>query len=840
MKSYYNSIIFYFFLLISLISLCLANGNNNDERTYSTDSIRNFIQWFNENGGKANKITIQESIDPSLGLGIYTLDNVNESDEVLYVPNNLVFSIESLQSSNDPIHQKIFKKYASNNENDILVSILLLEKYRGIESFYFPYIELLPRNIPNLMSFSSEELQALEDKKLMKIAIEYKNRYKDVYETCYAIALECWNSKYLDMLTYHDFIWANAIIDSRGFRIRGKVYLVPFADMFNYKSHENFRMRESGEFFLKYHLLDSQGIRIHADRNAVKSQELFEDYGDNSDSIYMLHHGFIPDVNPFKCLEISGFNNVTLTKSQLQLMTVLKFKQIPQQCLDEVSFYNLGKVLKIYLISMSFNNKELEYCESLISNMKTNGLSWNQVFDKCKYNQVMEFLDVYAKSRMFLTHSTLPYKLPLDASDSSFNDLEEDSLELRTLAFLQAALEFQYPNYNTTLSQDQEDLLNQSNVKLQIALKYRINQKNLWFNVCVIYGAHCNISNKESSSSSDLSLELQVSRFNEWFQSNLVNSIGFQENKRNKIKAQVSETYRISAVVVDDILGNETYLHVPLSVIIDHEMIRQPSYPLYDLIQTIEKKYKRTDEFHELLFVLLYERFVRIETSFYWPYLSLLPSIEDLAMPTAWNNSYDPISKSFSLGNNTVSQRLYPSFLVSYILAYRTKIQRLYQSISSMEEIIAYDQKFLNIFTYENYLWGNLILDSRSIWWYGKRHLVPMLDFVNCQENPNVIHETHVHSTNLDDSLQYAITKSDGKYSIGDELFENYGQPNYVYYQYHGFILPNNSHDCVLFEMRMSEKEILAIDFSSPIVMRIAKVICIYFYLYIPSNSYYL
>jgi len=33
----------------------------------------------------------------------------------------------------------------------------------------------------------------------------------------------------------------------------------------------------------------------------------------------------------------------------------------------------------------------------------------------------------------------------------------------------------------------------------------------------------------------------------------------------------------------------------------------------------------------------------------------------------------------------------------------------------------------------------------------------------------------------------------------GDQIFENYGQPNYIYFLYHGFILTENAHDCVLF-----------------------------------------
>jgi hypothetical protein len=54
-------------------------------------------------------------------------------------------------------------------------------------------------------------------------------------------------------------------------------------------------------------------------------------------------------------------------------------------------------------------------------------------------------------------------------------------------------------------------------------------------------------------------------------------------------------------------------------------------------------------------------------------------------------------------------------------------------------------------FTEEIYVWATSILDSRSIWWSGVRHLVPMLDFVNCLERTSEGGELlRVHATKYD------------------------------------------------------------------------------------------
>jgi len=108
--------------------------------------------------------------------------------------------------------------------------------------------------------------------------------------------------------------------------------------------------------------------------------------------------------------------------------------------------------------------------------------------------------------------------------------------------------------------------------------------------------------------------------------------------------------------------------------------------------------------------------------------------------------------------------------------------------------------------TESNYFWGTVILDSRSIWWEGKRHLVPMLDFVNCYEYADS--PDQVHSTTLDPTTQsFAVTQSPQNFKEEEQLFENYGQPNHIYFAYHGFTLPLNSHDCVLLEITISNEE---------------------------------
>jgi hypothetical protein len=164
--------------------------------------------------------------------------------------------------------------------------------------------------------------------------------------------------------------------------------------------------------------------------------------------------------------------------------------------------------------------------------------------------------------------------------------------------------------------------------------------------------------------------------------------------------------------------------------------------------------------------------------------------------------------------------RLKPSSILQPTLDYRAHVKNMYEKILSIDLVKSFFPA--DIFTFENYRWATAILDSRSIWWSGKRHLVPMLDFINCIEGPE---GSRVHSTALDDTGKYALTKSPWSFNKGEQVFENYGQPNHIYYTYHGFILPINKHDCVSFELSMTTEEIQRINWSDDRIRGIANYI---------------
>jgi hypothetical protein len=61
-------------------------------------------------------------------------------------------------------------------------------------------------------------------------------------------------------------------------------------------------------------------------------------------------------------------------------------------------------------------------------------------------------------------------------------------------------------------------------------------------------------------------------------------------------------------------------------------------------------------------------------------------------------------------------------------------------------------------------------------------------------------------------------------FKIGHQVFENYGQPNHIYFLYHGFSIQGNSHDCVYWILPLSEEERTA-GASTPTGQEVLKVL---------------
>lgn len=227
----------------------------------SDSAVLSFQRWFNANGGIAKGLDL--SVFPEMGRGVLASIDISSKQEILFIPTSLIFSVSSAQNSTDEMHRKLAKIFV--NHEELIIALILLEKCRGEESFWKPYLDVLPEYVPNLNAFSRVELEELHEPSFADEVMQGWPRFSSQMRHFQQKAADIWPCD-INKITMDEYLWASSIVDSRGFRFQGNVNLAPYSDMFNYFPHVEPRQYNSGNFFLAHHKLNKNGLQVLADR----------------------------------------------------------------------------------------------------------------------------------------------------------------------------------------------------------------------------------------------------------------------------------------------------------------------------------------------------------------------------------------------------------------------------------------------------------------------------------------------------------------------------------------------------------------------------------------------
>eukprot|EP00299_Pterocystis_sp_00344_P002488 c12812_g1_i1.p1 GENE.c12812_g1_i1~~c12812_g1_i1.p1 ORF type:complete len:625 (+),score=169.41 c12812_g1_i1:135-1877(+) len=487
--------------------------------------------------------------------------------------------------------------------------------------------------------------------------------------------------------------------------------------MFNYAPVSDTRKADYGSAFLKSHSVSGAVAKVWSDRSCSKGQQLFEDYGDNRDLIYLMNHGFIPEHNPFSSVPVELAATSSLSEGSVEIREKLVAIIAPQKTVELTA------------------NLEI---------LSEEGTT--------HFHALLRVRDASAADLKRCEHSKSADKVNTCLSN----------VPIRPESIVDE-LKAKLASYPTTLEFDTELL---RSVKGQphtaIAIRYRISQKRTLSKLIESLAA--------PTDSSDL--HSLVTNFNRWVEKHR------ESFPQNKLRAVVDPVMRIGVVASAPIAAEEVYISVHEDILISAANAgKDPE--LSTVINDLKKRFGSSDDFHSVLFMLLHERSKKSE-SLWAPYINILPT----------DMSHNPVMFSKNQLDLLKGSSILPR-IQSRIATIRSKFEKVKSLVFEYYPLLSW-------VTFDDYLWAHLIIDSRSIWWNGKRHLVPLLDLINCAE---VTPSMRVHATELNKQTRVAETKAALPFAVGEQVFENYGQPNHIYFLYHGFVLQPNSHDCVSLEM---------------------------------------
>ncbi len=764
---------------------CLSEVSSSEDLDAA---LGRFESWLHEKGATVNP-AVRVGSSAGRGHGVLVQqqaeNSLREGTTVLDIPLRSVLSREVINSfdAKDRNAAGLVLANAKGLDNDkhLIAAFIAVHSVLGERSDWAPYLAVLPqfdhRDIISGWQMDQAALEALQDPMLANTMRRFREDIGRVWDSVRNVAirslraqlaqlagLEDVQSAALEaMLSLERYEWAMALVDSRALMFNSKAYLVPFADMFNYSPHPLPRRSNRGAFFLNHHVKGTNSLKVKADRETRPGDELVMDYGDNPSFIYLQHHGFVPKHNPFDCLLLfptaippAGSPQRTLLENLRLLQPNLFVCVRWSSALSELT----ASSLLYFERAASLSKSQASQCLADLESGRAN--DFKQIAHRCLANA------------------------RLDPKATMLRLLEGRSRALGA----------------TSASQDHALLQSETNRGVRLALSYRIAQKHLLADVLAFVrdGVAPEFADLQSfevpgvsqagrlldselksnaqklkrlwSAEKEMTLESKVARLNAWAEQMMFPVC--------KIKAAVVPDFRVGTIATSTVAAEEPYLVVPPHASMDLGTAARSR--VFPWLQHIADS-GRTDELHELIFFLIFERFVMGPLSNWWSYISLLPDSSEMLMPLFYNQEEIGL--------------LSGHWIKDLVLANQHKAKQSFKAVSgflsrtfSAAAKTALPQAFAAALTEENYLWAHAILDSRSIWWAGSRHLVPMLDMVNCKSGLDRVHKTV-------DGDSGAVTKAPNAVTQGDQLFEDYGQPNHIYFLFHGFSLQGNgAFDC--------------------------------------------
>ncbi|OWR46539.1 histone-lysine N-methyltransferase setd3 like protein, partial [Danaus plexippus plexippus] len=331
----------------------ISNKSTNRQRKLY---IENYVSWLHEHGAEFEGVEISEF--DGYGFGLKATKDFSEGSLILTVPGKVMMSEKDPKASDlsefiniDPLLQ--------NMPNVTLALFLLLEK-NNPNSFWKPYIDVLPEKYSTVLYFNSEELAELRPSPVFESSLKlYRSivrQYAYFYNKIHTIDLPVLKNLQ-DIFTFDNYRWAvstvmtrqNNIVQGTAFTLTNA--FIPLWDMCNHKH---------GKITTDFNLELNRG-ECYALQDYRRDEQIFIFYGARPNSDLFLHNGFVYPDNDYDSLSIAlGISpNDALRNGKVNLLNKLGLSGV-----TNFSLYKGASPISVELLAFirifNMNQEELE------------------------------------------------------------------------------------------------------------------------------------------------------------------------------------------------------------------------------------------------------------------------------------------------------------------------------------------------------------------------------------------------------------------------------------------------------------------------------------------------
>ncbi|KAJ1942008.1 hypothetical protein GGF37_003296 [Kickxella alabastrina] len=265
------------------------------ETTSNSSKLAVFVKWLNDNGADISQIELRDA--GADGNGVYTLKEINANQPYAYIPHNLAITGKVCQAILSSPEQA---GDCGLTGRALLSAFLIHERYVSANSFWKPYIDILPAEFHTPLQFNSVEMQLLRGTPV-EFAVEER---REKYAAEHRLAVNAVAGKVPEnILTFENYMWAASVVSSRSFPkalVQGYEQhtssievLLPLLDMLNHLPKRKVSWVST-----------NGGVEFVTGAVMEKGDQVFNNYGPKSNEELMVGYGFCVPENPFSYFHI--------------------------------------------------------------------------------------------------------------------------------------------------------------------------------------------------------------------------------------------------------------------------------------------------------------------------------------------------------------------------------------------------------------------------------------------------------------------------------------------------------------------------------------------------------
>ncbi|XP_028404426.1 actin-histidine N-methyltransferase-like [Dendronephthya gigantea] len=301
--------------LVDKIQKMQVQSEKEEVPTRST-FLPKFSEWLKENKADSENVEVYSSSE--VDCGVRAVTSLQAGEKILNIPRKLILTSE--HSTSTFLGSIIETDKLLQVMPNVVLALKLLNECHKEDSFWKPYIDILPLKFSIPLFFTQEEVSVLKGSQVLGNVLNlYKSiarQYAYLYQLFKKIPT---NNKlsFMKSFTYNQYRWAVSIVMTRQNQIpcsSGKglhLALIPFLDMCNHCE---------GHFTTDYDLSTDSCVCYALD-SYVSGDQVFIFYGPRSNSDFFVHSGFYYTDNKHDLLHIklgiSSSDSLHMLKTQL-------------------------------------------------------------------------------------------------------------------------------------------------------------------------------------------------------------------------------------------------------------------------------------------------------------------------------------------------------------------------------------------------------------------------------------------------------------------------------------------------------------------------------------------